>query len=99
MKIVVRNKSSSKIVVNQKMSEIFYNRPLMISAETLNRSTRDVYYLIKRKQQINSNDIRRRTKYGDRTIRSAIRRLIDLRLIRRIPNLQDMRSCFYEAVA
>lgn len=81
------------------MSEMSLKLPLIVSAESLNRSTRDVYFLIKRKNQLNSKDIRRRTKYGDRTIRSAIRRLIDLRMIRRIPNLQDMRSCFYEAVA
>ena len=79
------------------MSEIFKPMPIVTSPETLNRSTRDVYYLIKRKQIINSKSISRRTKYGDRTIRSAIKRLIDLRLIKRVPNLHDLRSCYYQA--
>ncbi len=80
------------------MSELFKPIPLITSVNTLNRSTRDVYYLIKRKQVINSKGISRRTKYGDRTIRSAIKRLIDLRLVKRVPNLQDMRSCYYKAI-
>ena len=80
------------------MSELFKPIPLVASPDTLNRSTRDVYYLIKRKQQIDSKGISRRTKYGDRTIRSAIKRLIDLRLVKRVPNLHDMRSCFYQAI-
>ncbi len=80
------------------MSELFKPIPLVMSPDTLNRSTRDVYFLIKRKQMIDSKGISRRTKYGDRTIRSAIKRLIDLRLVKRVPNLHDMRSCFYEVI-
>ena len=80
------------------MSEMFKPLPLITSVNTLNRSTRDVYYLIKRKQTIDSKGISRRTKYGDRTIRSALKRLIDLRLVTRVPNLQDMRSCYYRAI-
>ena len=80
------------------MSEIFKPIPLITSVYTLNRSTRDVYHLIKRKQVINSKGISHRTNYGDRTIRSALKRLIDLRLVIRVPDLQDMRSCYYKAV-
>jgi len=35
------------------------------------------------------------TKLPPRTVSSAIKRLSRLRLLRRVPDLQDMRKCFY----
>ncbi|MFW9930366.1 MAG: hypothetical protein ACFFD1_13300 [Candidatus Thorarchaeota archaeon] len=72
--------------------------PLFYSVATLNKSTQDVYYVIRQKAMVDSAHLQKKTKYGSRTIRAAIRQLISLRLIRRIPNLHDMRSCYYEAV-
>lgn len=36
-----------------------------------------------------------RTKLPSRTVSSAIKRLFSLRLLRRVPDLNDMRKCLY----
>ena len=40
-------------------------------------------------------EITSKTKLPSRTVSSAIKRLTKLRLLRRVPDLQDMRKCLY----
>lgn len=40
-------------------------------------------------------EITKTTKLPSRTVSSAIKRLTRLRLLRRVPDLQDMRKCLY----
>ncbi|MFX1441441.1 MAG: MarR family transcriptional regulator, partial [Promethearchaeota archaeon] len=40
-------------------------------------------------------EITKSTKMPSRTVSSAIKRLTRLRLLRRVPDLQDMRKCLY----
>jgi DNA-binding MarR family transcriptional regulator len=62
----------------------------------LNESARDVYMIL-RFRKLKVNDIERKTKYSPRTIRQAIRKLLDLRLIHQIPDMSDFRSHYYSA--
>ncbi len=62
----------------------------------LNESARDVYMIL-RFRNLKVNDIERKTKYSPRTIRQAIRKLLDLRLIHQIPDMSDFRSHYYSA--
>ena len=64
----------------------------------LNESARDVYMIL-RFRKLKVNDIERKTKYSPRTIRQAIRKLLDLRLIHQIPDMSDFRSHYYSATA
>ena len=48
---------------------------------------------------ITPKEISQRVKYADRTIRSALKRLISLGILKRIPHInKDMRSYLYSAV-
>ena len=77
------------------MSDATYMLPLDVQIAALNRSTKDVYSLIKRKIY-RVSDLQKKTNYSARTVRTALRQLMELNLIERIPNLTDMRSCYYK---
>ena len=64
----------------------------------LNESAKDVYMIL-RFRKLKVSDIERKTKYSPRTIRQAIRKLLDLRLIHQIPDMKDFRSHYYSATA
>ena len=64
----------------------------------LNESAKDVYMTLRFKK-LKVSDIERKTKYSPRTIRQAIRKLLDLRLITQIPDMSDFRSHYYAASA
>ena len=64
----------------------------------LNESANDVYMILRFKK-LKVTDIERKTKYSPRTIRQAIRKLLDLQLITQIPDMSDFRSHYYSAAA
>jgi DNA-binding MarR family transcriptional regulator len=64
----------------------------------LNESAKDVFMTLRFKK-LKVGDIERKTKYSPRTIRQAIRKLLDLNLITQIPDLSDFRSHYYAASA
>ena len=64
----------------------------------LNESAKDVYMILRFKK-LKVTDIERKTKYSPRTIRQAIRKLLDLRLITQIPDMSDFRSHYYVSAA
>ena len=78
------------------LSELAINTSPVLSNTVLSRSTADVLYLLK-KRPLNALEIQKKTKYSSRTIRTALKTLIDLKLVERNPNLQDMRTCYYHA--
>ena len=77
------------------MSDTKFFLPLDIQVAALNRSTKDVYFLLKRRN-FRASELQRKTNYSARTVRTALRQLLELNLIERIPNLLDMRSCYYQ---
>ena len=77
------------------MSDVKIFLPLEIQVASLNRSTKDVYFLLKRRN-FRSSELQRKTNYSARTVRTALRQLLEMDLIERIPNLSDMRSCYYK---
>ena len=68
------------------------NQNSMILA--LNKSVQEVFNTISDKK-IKVREIEKRTKYSPRTVRHALRTLLDLGLIIQIPDLGDLRSHFY----
>jgi DNA-binding MarR family transcriptional regulator len=77
------------------VSDVKFFLPLEVQVASLNRSTKDVYYLLKRKSY-RASEIQRKTNYSARTIRTALRQLLEMNLVVRIPNLADMRSSYYQ---
>ena len=68
------------------------NQSSMVLA--LNKSVQEVFSTISDKK-IKVRDIEKRTKYSPRTVRHALRTLLDLGLILQIPDLGDLRSHYY----
>jgi DNA-binding MarR family transcriptional regulator len=62
--------------------------------QALNKSVQEVFNTISDKR-VKVRDIEKRTKYSPRTVRHALRTLLDLGLITQIPDLSDLRSHFY----
>lgn len=66
--------------------------PVMVMA--LNKSVQEVFNTISDKK-IKVKDIEKKTRYSPRTVRHALRTLLDLGLITQIPDLGDLRSHYY----
>ena len=72
-----------------------FNADIMIPA--LNQSIQDVYYaILNRKLKV--HDIAKKTRYSTRTVRYAIKTLINLNVIVQIPDTKDLRSHYYRVV-
>ena len=65
-----------------------------VMIQALNRSVQNVYYIIQHKK-LKVDQIHKKSRLAPRTVRQALKRLIDLQLIHRIPDLTDLRSHWY----
>jgi len=70
-----------------------------ISAENLlkgaPKSVQKIFDLLKKSNRpLKVNELQEQTKLTDRTIRLALNRLYELKLVVKIPNLSDLRSHF-----
>lgn len=60
----------------------------------LNKSVQEVFNTMSDKR-IKVKEIEKKTRYSPRTVRHALRTLLDLGLIIQVPDLGDLRSHFY----
>ena len=58
-------------------------------------SAKVVYELLKKKGPLTAKDILRQCNLAPRTVRYALKKLLDARMIQRLPNLSDMRQNVY----
>ena len=77
-------------IVNQKQN---YEELLLHSTT---ESARLIYAVIQSNQNIQAKEIIQKVQYSARTVRYSLKVLINLGLIKQIPNLQDCRSHFYQ---
>ncbi len=61
-------------------------------------SAKTVYDLIKDRGPITAKDIQNGCKLAPRTVRYALKILLDAHLIQRLPNLRDMRQNIYRTI-
>ena len=64
---------------------------------TQSRSTQIIYSLLE-SRPMKVADIKQKTNYSDRTIRVSLQVLLDLQLIRKYQDLDDIRSSFYQVI-
>ena len=81
----------------EKMSDVMVSLPVEIQVAALSPAVQDVYQILRNKK-LKAVDIKRKTKYSARTIRSALKILLDLHLIYRSTDLKDLRSNFYQTL-
>lgn len=77
------------------MSDVAISLPVEIQVAALSPAVQDVYQIL-RTRKLKAIEIQRKTKYSPRTIRSALKTLLDLHLIYRRTDLNDLRSNFYQ---
>jgi len=58
-------------------------------------SARVVYDLLKSNGPLTAKDILRQCNLAPRTVRYALKKLLDAKMIKRLPNLNDMRQNVY----
>ena len=61
----------------------------------LPKSAREIYFLLRTNGALKPQEIGNHTTLSNRTIRYALKLLIDDMLIRRVPDLHDLRTHFY----
>ena len=66
-----------------------------IMIQSLNKSVQEIYKTISG-NSIKVREIEKRTTYSPRTVRHALRTLLDMNLISQIPDLTDLRSHYYQ---
>lgn len=75
---------------NQKLS--YKDQALFGTTE----SAKQIYFIIASNNNIQAKDIIKKVEYSSRTVRYSLRVLLNLGLIKQIPNLEDCRSHFYQ---
>lgn len=60
----------------------------------MNESAKDVYMVL-RSRKLKVGQIEKKTKLAPRTVRQAIKKLRDLRLVKQVPDMTDFRSHYY----
>ena len=66
-----------------------------LMVRSLNKSVQEIYRTISG-NKIKVKEIEKKTTYSPRTVRHALRTLLDLDLIMQIPDLADLRSHYYQ---
>ncbi|MFX1518612.1 MAG: winged helix-turn-helix domain-containing protein [Promethearchaeota archaeon] len=59
-------------------------------------SAKVVYDLLRKNGPLTAKDILRQCDLAPRTVRYALKKLLDARMIKRLPNLNDMRQNVYQ---
>ena len=59
-------------------------------------SVREIYAIIQEYQPLSVNLILSETKYSSRTVRYALKVLLNFQIIEKVPNLTDLRTHYYK---
>ncbi|MFW9992668.1 MAG: hypothetical protein ACFFD4_11530 [Candidatus Odinarchaeota archaeon] len=65
----------------------------------MNPSVQRVYSLLRFGRMMKVGEIEEETRYSDRTVRKALAKLRKLALIEKVPDMYDLRSHYYVAIA
>ena len=80
--------------INERINDPQLNEHL-VKTKHLPKSAREIYHLLFINGALKPREIERYTSLSNRTIRYALKILVDDMLIRRVPDLHDLRTHFY----
>jgi DNA-binding MarR family transcriptional regulator len=66
-----------------------------IAELSIPRSAKQIFEILNREGPLTSGDLEKKCSYSDRTIRNALRRLINIGLVRKVANFNDMRTSLF----
>lgn len=78
---------------NSEKNEMYHEQEEIITQ--LPKSAREIFLLLQNNGALKPREIGLYTKLSNRTIRYGLKILCDGNLIRRVPDLQDLRTHFY----
>ncbi len=59
------------------------------------RSAKKIFEILNNEGPLTSGDLEKKCSYSDRTIRNALKRLINIGLVRKVANFSDMRTSLF----
>jgi DNA-binding MarR family transcriptional regulator len=71
-------------------------KPIVEEKKRIPPSAKVVYDLLQKNGPLTAKDILRQCNLAPRTVRYALKKLLDARMIKRLPNLSDMRQNVYQ---
>jgi predicted transcriptional regulator len=82
----------------QEVKEVINNEILTIDAYSIPLSAKKIYTILSSEGPLTSGDIEKRCNYSDRTVRNALRKLMNMGLVRKVANFTDMRTSLFHLV-
>ena len=69
-----------------------------MALQGMSRSIQVIYETLSKNGKMKPQDLSRKTELSARTVRYALQRLRDRELVRRVPDLADLRSHYYQII-
>ena len=76
-------------------SELISENDIQMPILKLSPSIQQIYYILKEQGRQTPKEILSKTSYAPRTLRYALKKLLELNLIKKIPNFEDLRQNYY----
>lgn len=85
------------------MAQLITQKTSVVSSEQmetplikLSPSIKQIYYILKEQGPQTPKEISAKTSYAPRTLRYALKKLLELNLIKKTPNFEDLRQNYYK---
>ena len=79
----------------QEINEGINTEILPINAYSVPTSAKMIFEILSRDGPLTSGDIEKKCSYSDRTVRNALKKLINIGLVRKVANFTDMRTSLF----
>ena len=83
----------------KEVKEIIDTETITIEAYSVPLSAKKIFSILSNEGPLTSGDIEKRCQYSDRTIRNALKRLINIGVVKKIANFSDMRTSLFHLVS
>jgi len=82
----------------KEVKEIIDTETITIESYSVPLSAKKIFAILSNEGPLTSGDIEKRCQYSDRTIRNALKRLINIGVVKKIANFSDMRTSLFHLV-
>ena len=83
----------------KEVKKIIDNETITIESYSVPLSAKKIFTILSNEGPLTSGDIEKRCQYSDRTIRNALKRLINIGVVKKIANFSDMRTSLFHLVS
>ena len=83
----------------KEVNERINTEMITIESYSIPLSAKTIFEILSNEGPLTSGDIEKRCRYSDRTIRNALKRLINIGVVKKIANFSDMRTSLFHLVS